>query len=294
MAFIFLSNIVIAIVYLFLFKIFYNENFYIKSVIVAIIPIFGLVFVLIYEIMNKIMVETNETSVNKIFYNFSKDQECKFDFMEFKNIIPLSNCLFIENINKKRRFFYNALSNDFIGIYPILQEALKDSDIEIEHYASTLISSNIRRINEGIIHSKEKNFSSKISKEMCQTYINLLVEYIYIRESETDYIAYALRGELKKNTGYLIHNFENVKEKYYVIKIENEIKLKKYRRALISINQYNKLFGDKVKDGFLKLKVYYEMKKGYHFLNELKKHKGNKSNNISNIVKFWSKNQNYF
>ena len=139
-----------------------------ESIIVLAIPFFGLLLLVFYHICCDVFSlhagrQPDREAEGKAFFRGTQLDE---------DIIPLNDAFLVDDVQKKRHYFTDAIKQAVVDNESILQMAMHDRDREIAYYAVALLTARMEKL-ENELFARESMIISGASQENT----DLLVEY---------------------------------------------------------------------------------------------------------------------
>mgnify|MGYP005834909501 CR=1 FL=1 len=290
----FVFNLLIAIVYSGILKKTRKENALPKFIIVGAMPIFGLIMMSIACGGQKSANCCLDELISEDHIKYFDKNISNTDNENYLHALKIYDILGMKDIIVKRKRFFNSLAGDYRKIYPFLLEALKDSDPEIVHYASAMITDYRRRINENYKEAEEDLVQNTNNIKACKKYIDALIDLIDWEEMNGAQ-AMDKRNRLKNELDKLFCLTQSTEEKYLIKKVQNEIFLKDFICARKTIRCFFIRYPESENPFFALLQLYYYSVKPKRFFVTLQKLLDKDialSMETASRVDFWNKRKN--
>lgn len=253
-----LGNVMVAFIYAGIVKKVKQSDFLPRFLIIAFIPVFGLIILGMVDIMLKNKVAyTNEL----IFEEECKSEAsaytaCSLQIEEIQDNMPIDDMLSVNDAIHRREMLFKAVNGDYRRLYPLLTKMLKDQDAEVVHYASTAIANYMQRINENFKLSEEKYLSNHYHYINQLQNVDDLIDLIRWEELGGNDISEG-RRTLENELEFIFNSKEAVEEKYYIEKYRNEISVNEFEAALRTCNRYSNDFPESENCYMARLEFWY-------------------------------------
>lgn len=205
------------------------------------------------------------------------------------NIIPVEEAMILNDSDVRRRILINTISEDAANHINFLKMAVLDSDIETSHYASSIIME-IKRELHGLIQKTSVEYeNNKNDFETQKLYLDLIEKYLnsgLLDERSTKRYQEVYLKLLEERLAIGISE-----EKYFIEKINLEMKLGRLYNCKTWIDKYCEVYPDYENPHILLLKYYYLKNDVESFdkaLIGIKNKHINFSKNGLDIIRFWS------
>jgi hypothetical protein len=209
--------------------------------IALLIPGFGLIFLLLVGSAKTLRLAGEDPSY--MYRDFKAPHTNLGNFTkEEADIIPIQDVLTLEDTKIKRALLGDVIKKDVLINKNVLYNAVKDPDSEVSHYAVSVVTHKIEAT-EAILFQLEKRLdSAPANAEVLKQYAEVMEVYVKMgfldavsqKKNEQAY-AYALEKLLSLDTS---------EKKYFIEKINFELKLDNFREA----ERFCALFADRFPD----------------------------------------------
>lgn len=271
-------NLVVAFIYAVIIKKVRQSNFLSRFLIIACIPIFGLIILSLADILPK----SQKSYVDELIFEDDNKPEalvndiddCTFAIESILENIPIDDMLMVNDAAQRREMIFKAVIGDYHILYPFLIKMLKDQDSEVVHYVSTAISGYRQKINENYKISKEKYQKEPYNSANHLQYIDDLLELLCWEELNGADVS-EIRKTLGNEFELLFDSAEIIEERYYIQKYRNEIALDEFQKAIETFIGYLSEFSESKSCILARLEFWYSLKDSNMFnltletLNEL-------------------------
>ena len=151
-----------------------------EAAIVLFVPVFGLLIMCLFKLMGSILGlwegQTPELeSQGEAFFTGTQVDD---------DIVPLNDAFLVEDQQRKRRFFTEAIKQSMVENKNILQMAMHDKDREIAYYAVSMLTTRMEKLETQLFEGTSGVLSGKEQENLplLQKYADLLKEYISQRK----------------------------------------------------------------------------------------------------------------
>ncbi|BEP28284.1 hypothetical protein [Helicovermis profundi] len=276
---------------LILFFIQYKKSKFIgfSFLIILFVPIIGIA---IYTIITSIILISERNSALDDYEKYISDFELILKkkpstFIKEANTLGLIDTLIREDAKNKKKTITDLIANDVDIKIDALKLGLLDTDQEVVHYSSTLLSTIEREFEESLSNSINK-YKESSDKSLLLEVINNYSKYLN---------SGLLEGELKvihqkEYIDFLEKHFEIFQTKDTLLKIiRTYINLKKFKRSL----EYYKILLSEFEEDkltyFVGMELYYKTKdydSVYNMANIIRKKKYFLTDEENKRLKYWS------
>lgn len=158
-----------------------------ETIIVFMLPLFGILLLLGYRLSCYLLglgeghQPEGEKEAEAFFQGIQLDED----------IIPLNDAYLVEDEQKKRRFFTNAIKQAVVDNERILQMAMHDRDREIAYYAVAMLTARMEKL-ENELFAKETVITSGEGREnipLLEEYTEMLKSYL-AQKKFIDHVTY--------------------------------------------------------------------------------------------------------
>lgn len=260
-----------------------------ETIIVFAIPFFGLFLMFAYRLSCYVLnlkgerqdESDNETKV--LFRGTNLDED----------IIPLNDAFLVDDVQKKRNYFTDAIKQAVVDNESILQMAMHDRDREIAYYAVSMLTSKMEKM-ENELFSKESmivKWEGDGSIQMLEEYTQMLksylankkfIDHVTFRKKQGDYIG--LLDYLKKVCPE--------KLEYYTEEIEQLLSTRNYTEAEFVCAELKEHFPQNEESYMMYIKLYQSWRKPKRLqqkIQELKACPIELSQEALRAIRYWDK-----
>jgi len=261
-----------------------------RFIIVLFIPILGFLYILLPYIFrrrrdNDALKEYEEyikkyREYKKVFKGIDVDREI--------NLVPINEAIDLNNNFIKRQLIIDILKEDYKEHINVLKKALQDEDTETSHYAATGITEIKNEFQKELLKRK-KNYISDKNIDNTNEYLNIIESYL--ESGLLDSNNYKEYENLYSNIlEELLYKYKS-EEKYYMDKINLEIRRKKFIKAKMFCDQFYKEYKNSENPYIMYMKLYYNLRDREKFKQKIEelisKDNIKLSNEGINIIRFW-------
>ncbi len=162
-------NIVIGIVFMLLGIFKRNKEFLFSGVLIASIPILGIVLLMccmvVWSFDGK---DTEDGGVLRLEF---KKKRRVISLQEYSDLVPISETLVLNDTKVKKEILITILREDKTKYIESLKEALKDPDVEASHYAAVALVDIKDTYNKALEETARAQYKSK---ESLEAYVRVL------------------------------------------------------------------------------------------------------------------------
>jgi hypothetical protein len=263
-----------------------------ETVIVFMVPFLGILLLCGYR-CSCYLVQLGNGHESEV----EKEKEAFFQGIQLdEEIIPLNDAFLVEDEQKKRRFFTNAIKQAVVDNERILQMALHDRDREIAYYAVAMLTARMERLEnelfarESVIASGESRESIPLLEEYTQMLKNYLaqkkfIDHVTYQKKQGDYIG--LLDYLKKMCP---DNME-----YYTEEIGQLLAVENYAEAELVCAELKEHFPKHEESYMMYIKLYQSWrkpKKMQQKIRELKACPIELSQEALTAIRYWDRDSN--
>ncbi|SFA88427.1 hypothetical protein [Selenomonas ruminantium] len=260
-----------------------------ETIIVFAVPFFGLLLMVSYRIICYYLNLTNgkraedETDEKVLFRGIHLDED----------IIPLNDAYLVDDVQKKRNYFTDAIKQAVVDNESILQMAMHDRDREIAYYAVSMLTSKMEKL-ENELFSKE----SMIIKWEGEGSINLLEEYTQMLKSYLAHKKFIDHVTYRKKQGDYIGLLDYLKKmcpdkmEYYTEEVEQLLSTGNYTEAEFVCAELKEHFPQKEESYMMYIKLYQSWRKPKQLqqkIRELKACPIELSQEALRTIRYWDK-----
>ena len=287
----FMIHIAISITYLLLFYKIYPEQKIYRSIIIFLIPIFGALFFLLTDILEKL--ERNPMTYNReelMAKRAKKQFLVKPDYNQYVNLVPLEEAFILSDPYEKRKLLLDILKKNMDGYIRQVKLALGDNDSETSHYAASTIME-LTRKHMLLLQSMEVEYEKNEEDiDFSLEYGENLKKYAdsgILEEKDRKKYLYQYIKVIEK----IIYEVENnLKEDIYINLIEALMEVESYNNIEKYCMEYKKEYPLSEQAYIYLLKYYYATGQTLSFFKILKDLKETTipiSKNTLSLIRFW-------
>lgn len=180
------------------------------------------------------------------------------------NVMPISNALTLKNIKQKRKLLFYSFKGNTLSLYPFLQKSLKDTDAEIVHYASSIITDYRRQIYEVFEKTRMMFASNPDSIIICKEYTDAFYNLICWEELNGEDENYERKDfEIVLKSFFTLNKY--IEKNYYIRKIRNEIAMEEFDAAYKTCMDFTNAYPEYYMSYVIQLELHYYNKDLSHF-----------------------------
>lgn len=227
-----------------------------EGLIVFCIPVFGLIFLLGVRVAELWRFRREDPSY--MYSEFKNSRPVLGGIVRREaNIIPIQDALFLKDVKMKRALLTDAIKQNVLSNNNLLFKAVRDEDREVSHYAVSAVTNIIEKL-EALLFRLEKRLRETPGD------VGDLKKYAdamdsYLRIGFLDAISQQ-KGE--KNYAAILEtllSLDTTEKKYFIKKINCEIKLNHYEKAEEFCAAFLKHFPGDEEPYILYIKLYRQM-----------------------------------
>lgn len=229
-----------------------------ETIIALAIPFFGLLLMLGYRFSCYLLNLTNgkrgedEPGETVIFRGIHLDDD----------IIPLNDAFLVDDVQKKRNYFTDAIKQAVVDNERILQMAMHDRDREIAYYAVSMLTSKMEKL-ENKLFSQESmivQWEGEGSIPLLEEYTQMLKSYLSHRKF-IDHVTYRKKqGDYIGLLDYLKKMCPDIME-YYTEEVEQLLSTGNYTEAELVCAELKEHFPQKEESYMMYIKLYQSWRK---------------------------------
>ena len=263
-----------------------------ETVIVFAIPVFGLLLMLGYRLSCYLLNLTKDRQPE-----IEKEQEAFFRGTHLgEDIIPLNDAFLVDDVQKKRHYFTDAIKQAVVDNESILQMAMHDRDREIAYYAVAMLTARMEKL-ENELFAKESVIVSGEGQEN----VDLLAEYAQMLKSYLEQKKFIDHVTYRKKQGDYIGLLDYLKKmcpdklEYYTEEIEQLLSTANYAEAELVCAELREHFPHKEESYMMYIKLYQSWrkpKKMQQKIRELKACPIDLSQEALTAIRYWDKDIN--
>ncbi len=257
------------------------------------IPFFGPGFILIIKLAEVFKLKQEDPSY--MYQEFKNKHLILGDFMQHEaNIIPINDALFIDDTNTKRTLLTDAIKQNVLQNNNILLKVVRDSDREVSHYAVSMVTNIIGNLEVILFQLEKKLLEDPKNIECLMKYADAMSEYLQI--GFLDPISQKKSEEIYINILENIISLKVTDKRYFIEKINYEIKQENYKKAEFDCRNFMDIFPNDEDPYLMYIKLYgqlNEYQKMQEKLQELKACPIKFTRNALEIIRFWGGEEEY-
>ncbi len=263
-----------------------------ETIIVFMLPFFGILLMLGYR-FSCYCLNLGDGHQPEV----EKEAEAFFQGVQLdEDIIPLNDAFLVEDIQKKRSFFTNAIKQAVVDNERILQMAMHDRDREIAYYAVAMLTARMEKL-ENELFAKETVIASGESREsipLLEDYTQMLKNYL-AQKKFIDHVTY------QKKQGDYIGLLDYLKKmcpdnvEYYTEEIGQLLAVENYTEAELVCAELKERFPKHEESYMMYIKLYQSWrkpKKMQQKIRELKACPIELSQEALTAIRYWDKDSN--
>ena len=229
-----------------------------ETIIVFAIPFFGLLLMLGYRLSCYLLDLGNGHQPE-----FEKEAKAFFRGTQLdEDIIPLNDAFLVDDVQKKRHYFTDAIKQAVVDNENILQMAMHDRDREIAYYAVAMLTSRMEKL-ENELFAKENVIVSGESEET----ISLLEEYTQMLKSYLEQKKFIDHVTYRKKQGDYIGLLDYLKKacpdklEYYTEEIGQLLLTENFAEAELVCAELKEHFPQREESYMMYIKLYQAWRK---------------------------------
>jgi len=187
-------------IFLFFYIGFYKKDLkkaFLMAMFVFLMPIVGLIFLFAAEVVYYVLFLGRDKNLNADDLSFSQKRTRMIisnDIEKEADIVPIEEALRVSDTMAKRQMFLDVLKRPDVDDYLAgIQDAVKQEDTEVVHYAASYISDTIAKYKESERKLRTLCVRDK-SREVLLSYINFTVDmlgkHIFSKPEQTMYVSF--------------------------------------------------------------------------------------------------------
>ena len=229
-----------------------------ETIIVFVIPFFGLLLMLGYR-LSCYLLDLGDGHQPE----FEKEAKAIFRGTQLdEDIIPLNDAFLVDDVQKKRHYFTDAIKQAVVDNENILQMAMHDRDREIAYYAVAMLTSRMEKL-ENELFAKENVIVSGESEET----ISLLEEYTQMLKSYLEQKKFIDHVTYRKKQGDYIGLLDYLKKacpdklEYYTEEIGQLLLTENFAEAELVCAELKEHFPQREESYMMYIKLYQAWRK---------------------------------
>lgn len=260
-----------------------------ETMIVFAIPFFGIILMLSYHVCCHIF------RLDKGHQpDFEQERTAFFRGVQLdEDIIPLNDAFLVEDVQKKRHYFTDAIKQAVVDNENILQMAMHDRDREVAYYAVALLTARMEKLENELFARESKIISGENPENVPQLeeYAQLLKNYLE-QKNFIDHVTY------QKKQGDYIGLLDYLKrmcpEKidYYTEEIRQLLDTENYAAAELVCAELQEKFPLREESYMMYIRLYQSWRKPKRLqakIRELKASPLELSKQALRVIRFWDK-----
>ena len=260
-----------------------------ETIIIFTIPFFGLLLMLGYRLSCYLLNLTKEKQIEN-----ERKENVRFRGIHLdEDIIPLNDAFLVDDVQKKRNYFTDAIKQAVVDNESILQMAMHDRDREIAYYAVSMLTAKMEKLENELFSKK-----SMIIKWEGQGSLNLLEEYTHMLKSYLDNKKFIDHVTYRKKQGDYIGLLDYLKKmcpdklEYYTEEVEQLLLTGNYTEAELVCAELKEHFPQKEESHMMYIKLYQSWRKPKKLqqkIQELKACPIELSQEALRTIRYWDK-----
>ncbi|SHK43655.1 hypothetical protein SAMN05216582_10457 [Selenomonas ruminantium] len=260
-----------------------------EIMIVLGIPFFGIILMLSYRLCCYVF-KLGEGRQPE----FEREKTAFFRGVQLnEDIIPLNDAFLVEDVQKKRHYFTDAIKQAVVDNEKILQMAMHDRDREVAYYAVALLTARMEKL-ENELFSRESSVISGENPEnvpQLEEYAQLLKNYLE-QKKFIDHVTY------HKKQGDYIGLLDYLKQmcpekiEYYTEEIRQLLETENYVTAELVCAELQEHFPQREESYMMYIRLYQSWRKPKQLqakIRELKASPLELSQEALQAIRFWDK-----
>lgn len=289
-------NIFLSLAYSLGMKLRKQSNVIPKLIIMLEIPLFGIMIFFIMDFASK----GKGFNINEMAFDdeSKKSSDCGISNPSNSTAVetlPFYDILGIRDAIRRRSLIFKSVDGQYKEMYPLLQKVLQDTDGEVVHYASSVITDYMKKINENYMAAKARFAANANDGGHCRKYADAYLDLICWQELN-GVNTFKERQNISQLFDVIFSHNTPIEEKYFMEKISNEILLEDYCNAFETCKRFLCDYPESEKPLMSLLELWYSSKNFEMFAMTLNTTigKGCKdlplSRKSADIIDFWRKN----
>ena len=263
-----------------------------ETLIVFAVPFFGILLMLGYRLSCYLLdlADGHQPEIEKEAEAFFRGTQLDED------IIPLNDAFLVDDVQKKRHYFTDAIKQAVVDNESILQMAMHDRDREIAYYAVAMLTARMEKL-ENELFAKETMIISGEGQEN----VDLLAEYAQMLKSYLEQKKFIDHVTYRKKQGDYIGLLDYLKKmcpdklEYYTEEIEQLLSIANYAEAEFVCAELKEHFPNKEESFMMYIKLYQSWRKPIKLqqkIRELKACPIELSQEALKAIRYWDKDIN--
>lgn len=254
------------------------------GILIICIPVCGILFLAGYRIFKRFFDEQE--------YVEDKPSKGRQLFSDYRtspaDVVALNDILALEKFSGKRQILTNAIKENSLQNQHILKQAVSDDDREVSHYAATMLTDRIAKL-ERRLNENQRQQEKTPELEKLFDYADTINKYL-----ELGYLDEKSRQQKENEYADLLERILAVwqqDKKYFAARIRLDIKRNEIKSAEKYCELYQEYFPKNEDVYLLKAELYHKLKnkaKLQQAIEELKACPINLSAGGLKLIRFWS------
>lgn len=208
------------------------------------------------------------------------------------DIVPLNDAYLVDDVQKRRRFFTQAIKQSMIDNQNILQMAMHDRDREVAYYAVSMLTTRMEKLETQLFEKTSEVVAGKAEENLplLQEYAELLkgyiaqkkfIDHVTWRNKQGDYV-----GILSHLTKLCPGNME-----YFMEEIKQLIDMEDFRMAELAADEFLEAFPGREEPYMKYIELYAAWKKPEALQQKIKELKAcpiDLSPEALRAIRFWN------
>ncbi len=260
-----------------------------ETAVVLCLPFMGIVLLLSYRLLCWLLAlhtgrQPEAEAEGQAFFRGVKLAE---------DIIPLNDAFLVDDVQKKRQYFTEAIKQAVVDNESILQMAVHDRDREIAYYAVAMLTARMEKLENEIFNHEAKvlNGESREDLPLLEEYAGLLKSYL-AQEKFIDHVTYR-----KKQGDYiglldLLRSMRPDQASYYIEEIQQLISTENYAAAELICAELQEHFPQQEESFMMYIRLYQSWRKPQKLQQKIKELKAcpiELSQEALTAIRFWDK-----
>ncbi|MDQ0202898.1 hypothetical protein [Pectinatus haikarae] len=162
-----------------------RQKAFCMGAIVLFIPIGGLIYYCAEVLLSRRFTQKNFINVYDYSLQRSEDTDRNMNFIDYdEDAIPIQDVIAINGISNKREILINTIRQNLLTDYNTLLTAMHDDDREVSHYAVSVITNTVDRMENEIFKLNKTIYDDdgaiSASPDVLKKYEKILANYIKV------------------------------------------------------------------------------------------------------------------
>lgn len=258
-----------------------------EAVIALAIPFFGVMLLLSYRFCCRLLRLTEDRQPE-----IEKEAEGFFQGVHLdEDIIPLNDAFLVDDVQRKRHYFTDAIKQAVVDNESILQMAMHDKDREIAYYAVALLTARMEKL-ENELFSKERVIIGGEQQEdlpRLEEYARMLQKYL-AQKKFIDHVTYEKKqGDYIGLLDYLRKMRPDCLD-YYTEEIKELLAVENYSEAELVCAELKEHFPEREESFMMYIKLYQSWRKPQKLQQKIREMKASPlelSQEALQVIRFW-------